>query len=150
MATINQETNKNHSMTYISKKDRNLIHGKYDGLCAYSGTPLQDDWQVDHIEPVIRDLYGNGMLHPERHTIDNMIPAQRIINKYKSSLDLETFRTWLLGGLHERLKRLPKNPRTERSVKKKEFLLTVAGLFGIDEDTPFSGTFYFETLNPNQ
>jgi hypothetical protein len=61
---------------------------------------------------------------------------------------LETFRNWYLGGLHERLKNLPKNPKTEKSHKKKAYLLEVASLFGISEDTPFSGKFYFETLTP--
>jgi len=61
-------------------------------------------------------------------------------------LDLETFRTWFLSGLHTRLKKLPKNPKVEKSIKHKRYLLEVASLFGISEDRPFSGKFYFETL----
>jgi len=58
----------------------------------------------------------------ENHKFENMFPVQKIINHYKGSLDLETFRNWYLGGLHERLKKLPKNPRAEKSRKKKQYL----------------------------
>ncbi|HQU96708.1 MAG TPA: hypothetical protein PLU58_12030 [Saprospiraceae bacterium] len=37
-------------MGYISKKQREEIKQKFDGLCAYSGTPLEDDWQVELIK----------------------------------------------------------------------------------------------------
>ena len=77
----------------------------------------------------------------------NMVPVQRLINHYKHSIPLQEFRTWLLGGLHERLKRLPKNPKTEKSRKRKEYLLQIAKYFGITENRPFSGVFYFETID---
>lgn len=91
-------------------------------------------------------LVSKGAVFENEHHIDNMFPCQKIVNHYKGSLNLETFRTWFLGGLHERLKKLPKNPNTEKSRKKKAYLLEVASLFGISEDVPFSGKFYFETL----
>lgn len=37
---------------YISKKDRQIVRSKYGGKCAYTGKPLAEDWQVDHVEPV--------------------------------------------------------------------------------------------------
>lgn len=131
---------------YISKKDRETIKQKFGGKCAYSGTLLKEDWQVDHVEPLIRNWYDNTVMREDNHNIDNMFPVQKIINHYKGSLDLNTFRTWYLGGLHERLKKLPKNPKVEKSIKRKRYLLEVAQLFGISEGKPFSGTFYFETL----
>jgi 5-methylcytosine-specific restriction endonuclease McrA len=131
---------------YISKKDRELIKYKFGGKCAYSGTELKEDWQVDHVKPIIRNWYSKGALFEESHNIDNMIPCQKIINHYKGSLDLETFRNWYLGELHERLKKLPKNPKTEKSIKRKNYLLEVASLFDITEDKPFNKKFYFETL----
>lgn len=127
---------------YISKKDREIIRFKFGGKCAYTGTDLKEDWQVDHIQPIIR--FGSNPLFEERHRMDNMVPAQKIVNHYKGSLDLETFRTWYLGGLNERLRKLPKNPKTEKSIKRKAYLLEVAQLFGIEIDKPFSGAFYFE------
>ena len=115
--------------------DRQAVYDKYNGLCAYSGTPLEDDWQIDHIVP--RHLGGTN-------DISNLIPAQKIINHYKRALPLEDFRGWYLAGLHNRLKKLPKNPRTEQGQKRKDYLLKVASYFGIEQDQPFSGRFFFE------
>jgi len=129
---------------YISKKDRETIRMKFGGKCAYTGTELKPDWQVDHVKPVRRNWTTNTAKHPHAHNLDNMVPVQRIVNHYKHSLDLELFRTWLLGGLHERLKKVPKNPKSEKSKRRKEYILEVAGLFNIDCSTPFSGRFYFE------
>lgn len=131
---------------YISKKDREIVKQKFGGRCAYSGTILRNDWQIDHVKPIRRNWWTNTALYEENHNIDNMFPTQRIINQYKGTLDLETFRTWYLGGLHKRLKKLPKNPRTEKSKKRKNYLLEISKLFGITENKPFSGVFYFETL----
>ena len=132
---------------YISKKNREIIKQKFGGKCAYTGTELKDDWQVDHVEPLIRNWWTNTAMNEKAHNIKNMFPVQKIVNHYKGSLGLETFRTWYLGGLHERLKKLPKNPKVEKSIKRKAYLLEVAQLFGIEIDKPFSGTFYFETLS---
>jgi len=93
---------------YISKKDREIVKQKFGGRCAYSGTILRNDWQIDHVKPIRRNWWTNTALYEENHNIDNMFPTQRIINQYKGTLDLETFRTWYLGGLHKRLKKLPK------------------------------------------
>lgn len=134
---------------YISKKNREIIKHKFGGKCAYTGTELKDDWQVDHVKPLIRNWWTNTAMNENNHKIDNMFPVQKIVNHYKGSLDLETFRTWYLGGLHERLKKLPKNPKAKKSIKRKAYLLEVAQLFKIEIDKPFSGTFYFETLSKN-
>lgn len=134
---------------YISKKDRGLIKMKFGGKCAYTGTDLKDDWQVEHVKPLVRNWWTNTAMFPEAHKLENMVPVQKIVNHYKGSLDLETFRNWFLGGLHERLKKLPKNPKVEKSKRKKEYILEVARLFNISEDNPFSGRFYFETLQYN-
>ena len=133
---------------YISKKNREIIKKKFGGKCAYTGTDLLPDWQVDHVSPVIRNWWTSTALFEQCHAIENMVPAQKIVNHYKGSLDLETFRNWFLGGLHERLKKLPKNPKVEKSIKKKAYLLEIARLFDIRPDKPFSGVFYFETLRP--
>lgn len=132
---------------YISKKDRELIKQKFAGKCAYSGTELEPDWQVEHIKPVVRNWWTNTAMFEDAHNLGNMVPVQKLINHYKGSISLEEFRTWLLGGLHLRLKKVPKNPRTEKGAKKKAYILKIASYFGITEDTPFSGRFYFETLS---
>lgn len=33
----------------MNKKLRQQIYDKYEGKCAYTGHPLEPDWQVDHI-----------------------------------------------------------------------------------------------------
>jgi 5-methylcytosine-specific restriction endonuclease McrA len=132
----------------ISSKDRNIIKNKFGGKCAYSGTPLMDDWQVDHIAPIVRSSSNNGRpLFPDAHNIQNMVPCQRVINKYKGSLDLESFRSWYLAGLHERLKRLPRKTNVEATKRRIKFLREVAKHFGISEESPFSGIFYFEKID---
>jgi 5-methylcytosine-specific restriction endonuclease McrA len=35
----------------MTSKKREQVYKKYGGRCAYTGTPLKDDWQVDHIIP---------------------------------------------------------------------------------------------------
>ena len=129
----------------MNKKKREFIKNKYGGLCAYSGTPLEDDWQVDHLVPKLR--YELGLAEGDVNDLDNLMPVQKLINHYKRSLPLEDFRTWYMGGLHERLGKLPKNPKVERSIKRKEYMLKVASYFQVTPDKPFSGKFYFETLN---
>lgn len=124
-----------------------MIRMKFGGKCAYSGTDLEDDWQVDHIEPLIRCSWTKEPMFPDAHRIDNMVPCQRAINNYKSSLSLHLFRTWLLGGLHERLAKLPKNPTVPSTINHKKSLLRIAAYFGITPDKPFDGRFYFEQYN---
>lgn len=130
----------------MKKETRQMIFNKYDGRCAYTGTELKDDWQIDHIKPKIMFKIGSYPYEGNPDDISNLVPCQRIVNHYKRALPLETFRNWFLAGLHERLKKLPKNPKVEKSRKKKAYLLEVASLFGITEDKAFSGEFYFEKI----
>lgn len=127
------------------KKNREIIKQKYGGKCAYSGTILENNWQVDHLKPIVRNWWENTAMFEKEHKIENMVPAQKIINHYKSSMHLEDFRKRMLT-LYLRLRKLPKNPRTERSIKRKKYLLKIASYFGITQDKPFSGVFYFETV----
>jgi 5-methylcytosine-specific restriction endonuclease McrA len=126
----------------MKPKDRKKIKQKYGGRCAYSGTFLEDDWQIDHCIP--RFWVNIGLVEPEDvHNDENTMPVQSIINHYKRGMTLEQFRERLLT-LHKRLAALPKNPKVERSIKRKKYLLKVASYFDITEDKPFDGRFYFE------
>lgn len=135
--------------------DRVAVFEKFNGKCGYSGTKLESDWQVDHLFPKrCGHFYESDVMRNYHNfkgscvdSIDNLMPSQKIINHYKGGLFLEEFRDWYLAGLHKRIAKLPKNPRTERSIKKKIYLLKVAGYFGITKYNPFSGKFYFETIN---
>jgi len=128
-------------MSCINKNLREKVYNKYGGLCAYSGTPLEADWQIDHLKPIIR--VGPGEMF-KNDNYDNLMPCQKIINHYKRAHDLELFRR-LLMTLHKRIGK-PKNPRTEKSKKKKEYLNKIASYFKITPDKPFSGVFYFERV----
>jgi len=128
----------------MKKTDRELIKNKFGGLCAYSGTVLEDDWQIEHIKPVRRNWWINTAINEENDNLENMVPVQKLINHYKHSLDLELFRTLYLGKLHEKLKKLPKNPKTEKSKRHIEYMRKIADYFGITEDEPFDGVFFFE------
>lgn len=126
----------------ITKELKSILYQKYGGRCAYTGTVLKDDWQVDHVEPIKR--FKNGCEHPHLDVEENMVPCQKIVNHYKGSLTLDEFRNWYLKGLHRRLSKLPLNPRTRQSAKKKKYLIEVATYFGITPNRPFNGVFYFE------
>jgi 5-methylcytosine-specific restriction endonuclease McrA len=124
----------------MTPKQRKIIYDKYNGLCAYTGKPLDDTWQVDHIFP----LCSNA---PDLNDIGNLVPTFAIINHYKRSLDLAGFRKYMLK-FHERIAKLPKKTLVPRTEKRKQYMLKVAELFDITPDKPFSGTFYFETIQP--
>lgn len=130
----------------MNRRDR--IFNRYGGKCAYSGTDLLPDWQIDHVEPVVRMMYSREMHRAHNDYEENMVPCQRIINHYKHSYSLEDFRR-TMSTLHLRVDK-PKNPRTPKAIKKREYKLQVAAFFGITADKPFNGTFYFESLNKQQ
>lgn len=129
---------------YISKKNREIVKNKFDGKCAYTGTELLSDWQVDHAKAVRRNWWlNNSAMFEQNHNLNNMLPAQRIINHYKHSMDLEQFRVFM-KDFNIRISKLPKNPKIEKSIKRKAYMLEIARLFGITPDKPFSGIFWYE------
>ena len=128
----------------MKKEIRKQVYDKYNGLCAYCGKPLESDWQVDHKIPQRLDYYIG---HKKIHDIENLLPCQKLINHYKRALNIEDFRKLWLGKLHLRLSKLPKNPKTEKSKKRKEYLLMIANYFDITYDNPFDGKFYFEKIS---
>jgi len=127
----------------MSKYHREDIYNKFKGKCAYTGRELEKDWQVDHITPKYR--YKWGIVGGESDNETNLIPTVRIVNHYKRGLDLEQFRKYMLN-FHLRFKKLPKNTTVKSTIKRKEYMNTIASLFDITIDKPFSGIFYFETL----
>ena len=134
------------AIMYISKKDREKVRNMFEGKCAYSGTELLQDWQVDHVNPLVRNWWTNTVMFENNHKLENMIPSQKIINQYKHSRDLEQFRDFM-QDFHVRISNLPKNPITEKSIKRKVRMLEIAKFFNITPEKPFSGKFWFETLN---
>lgn len=93
----------------VTKEDREVVYGMFDGRCAYCGVALGDRWHADHVEPIIRPWLApsqNGApLHPERHCIANLMPACAPCNINKSSLTLEYWRQHRLAELPRFLRR---------------------------------------------
>ncbi|WP_133965165.1 HNH endonuclease [Eubacterium limosum] len=68
----------------LSKDERMRILNMFDGHCAYCGCKIEyNEMQIDHVIPLRR---GGA------DTVENMLPACRSCNHYKSTLDLEDFR----------------------------------------------------------
>lgn len=83
----------------IPSATRKVIYDKYGGRCAYCGKPIEyKDMQIDHVLSV----YNNG----EDNSIENLMPACRMCNFYKSTYTIEQFRARLgkiLGRLDKRV-----------------------------------------------
>jgi hypothetical protein len=125
----------------MNKKLRQQVYDKYGGRCAYSGTPLEPDWQVDHRIP--KRMYAYQLIK-NLDDFDNLMPCQRSINNYKFSYSLEDFRSFLLGKLHLRLRKYPHSGKGGELRKRME---KIAAYFDITPDKPFYGVFYFEKTN---
>ena len=71
----------------LPKSVRMAVYSKCNGHCAYCGCDLQyKDMQVDHVIPL------NGWSEQGTDTFENMLPACRSCNHYKSRSTLEGFR----------------------------------------------------------
>lgn len=106
----------------LSLEDREAVYNKMPGRCAYCGEPISfAAMQVDHAVP----LRKGG-----EDTLENMLPACRSCNRYKSTLTVEQFRA-AVGRMPEVLMR--------DSVTYK-----AAVRFGVVLPAPKRVTFYFE------
>lgn len=115
-------------------KKKEKIKNKFGGLCAYTGKPLGEDWQIDHIKPKAQ---GGS------NDLDNLLPALKIVNHYKRCFDLETFRNYMVN-FHIRLSKLPKTTRVEKTKNRIIYMNNIASAFGITPEKGFDGKFYFE------
>lgn len=117
----------------MKKSDREKVYNKYGGRCAYCGVELTKGWHVDHLEPVRRDPSGGEMLHPERDSIENYMPACASCNINKHSDSIEDFRR-LISGFMKHLNEL----NTQYKIAKR---------YGLVKEDVKPVVFYFETLN---
>ena len=109
------------------KIDRKIVHGMYDGRCAYCGKEISvKEMQVDHIEP--RAFHERSSVNDVR----NLNPSCRSCNHYKRALPLEDFRNVWLGNLHSRLAKL--------------YTVKVAIDYGIVTLKEWDRKFYFERI----
>lgn len=74
----------------LSKTERMAVYQKTKGHCAYCGCVLEfSAMQVDHVVPL------DGWSERGGDTLDNMLPACRSCNHYKSRSTLDGFRRML-------------------------------------------------------
>lgn len=85
----------------MDKATRKKVYDKYNGLCAYCGKAIEyKDMQVDHIVPAWHnykdkdDEWWKTRSKLKRGTddIENLNPACRRCNGWKSTFDIEQFR----------------------------------------------------------
>ena len=126
----------------LTKAEREQVRMKFGGRCAYCGEPLGERWHADHFEPVeriIKYVSGKGAVHtgecyrPERHRLDNMMPACPPCNIDKHSMSLEGWRRKLQDACNV----LTRNSPTYRHAKR----------FGLLQETGTRIVFHFESPN---
>lgn len=105
----------------IPKAIRQKVYQKYDGHCAYCGRPIDyKDMQVDHIQA--HSLGGADELA-------NYNPACRMCNFYKSTMNIEKFRSEL-KKIRERLRKV--------------YIYKLSLAYGLIEENNDNIEFYFE------
>lgn len=129
----------------LTKKQREEVRMMFGGKCAYCGSDLPEKgWHADHVKNIERKLEwtynkdGHRQLRstnechkPENDTIENLFPSCAPCNIFKSSMDLEWFRTTIETQLDKAYK-YSSNYR-------------IAKRFGLVEEKPRPIFFYFET-----
>lgn len=114
----------------LTKAERLDVYNKCGGRCAYCGCEItMNQMQVDHVIPMeFYDAYKTEGIDID--TLDNMLPACRSCNNYKSTLSLEKFRT----AIERWTEVLQKGNATYRNAVR----------FGMIVPNPHSVKFYFE------
>ena len=76
----------------LSKSERQSVYEKCKGHCAYCGKEIKiSEMQADHVIPM--DFYeAYKAIGEDIDNINNMLPACRSCNNYKSTLTLDKFR----------------------------------------------------------
>lgn len=108
----------------LSASERRAVYNKMPGHCAYCGCEIElREMQVDHVTP----LRKGGT-----DTLDNMLPACRSCNHYKSTLTVQQFR--------QMVERMPATLMRDSVTYKN------AVRFGLVAPTPHKVEFYFERI----
>ena len=106
----------------LSLEAREAVYNKMSGRCAYCGEPIAfGAMQVDHVVP----LRKGG-----EDTLENMLPACRSCNHYKSTLTVEQFRAAVA--------------RMPEVLARDSVTYKTAVRFGVVWPLPKPVTFYFE------
>jgi hypothetical protein len=111
----------------LTQSERKEVYLKTNGHCAYCGIPLKyEEMQVDHVIPL------EGWAIKGTDTLNNMLPACRSCNHYKSAMQLEGFRKMLENMPHA----LMRDSVTYKNAVR----------FGLVTPTPKPVVFYFEKM----
>lgn len=112
----------------LTKAERKSVYDKCNGHCAYCGCEIPfKGFQIDHVKSLYRYEADEDV-----ESIENMLPACRNCNFYKSTFTIEEFR--------ERITGIPQ--RLARDM----FIYRLALRFGIVEEHHEPIRFYFENL----
>jgi len=116
------------------KPNRQQVHAKYNGHCAYCGIDIAiKDMQVDHLIPQWRcDSKQYPAAIDQVHCEENYMPSCRSCNNYKSGNPLDVFRESVASQITILRRDRPTFRLAER--------------FGLIECKPKEIVFYFETL----
>jgi len=111
------------------------VYDKCGGHCAYCGCEITiQQMQADHVIPMeFYDAYKTA--GTDLDTLDNMLPACRSCNNYKSTLTLEKFRT----AIERWPEVLARGSVTYRNAVR----------FGLVTPNPHPAVFYFERSGEN-
>lgn len=127
----------------IPKKTRLLVWEKCNRHCAYCGCELKyEDMQVDHVESIWKHDFSKfyrgieSISEEQLHNLDNLMPACRACNFYKSSWDLEAFRDNLSTMLYRNLA--------------SNFNYKLLKKYGLIKENIHPVKFYFEKLQEGQ
>ena len=116
------------------KIDRQKVHEKFGGCCAYCGCKIAiKEMQVDHFVSKRKYVMGTANKHTDKlmNDFDNLMPSCRYCNKWKNDYSIEQFRK----EISEQIKRLNEYNANYRFAKR----------YGLIQETPKPINFYFET-----
>jgi hypothetical protein len=115
----------------IPKSVRRAVYEKYGGHCAYCGCEIPfKGFNVDHLHCLKHYEYLEEFTGIDVNSIENLMPACGSCNRYKSTMDLETFR--------KQLQKIP--DRLQRDV----CTYNIALRFGMIQECREPIRFYFE------
>jgi 5-methylcytosine-specific restriction endonuclease McrA len=116
----------------LTKAERQTVYDKCASRCAYCGCEISmKQMQADHVIPMeFYDAYK--AIGQDIDTIENMLPACRSCNNYKSTLMLEKFRTAI--------------ERWPTVLNRDSVTYRNSVRFGMIEPKPHKVVFYFEKL----
>lgn len=112
----------------IPKEVRKKVFDKCDGHCAYCGCEISEKgFHIDHLLCIRNNEDKEGV---NVHSEENLMPSCVSCNKYKATMDLETFR--------EQLEKIPERLRRDESTYR------IALRYGMVQEKKEAIKFYFE------